>query len=102
MNPSTNHHCNFLSGVVARRKSIAFIEGLMSDEDSVGGDIFLIPATGGKPQNLTPDRKTSASWLAWTRDGKIVAGEFAQGESSIISLDPTSAKIDSLYPAQIT
>jgi dipeptidyl aminopeptidase/acylaminoacyl peptidase len=78
-------------------KSIAFIEGLMSDEDSVGGDIFLIPATGGKPQNLTPDRKTSASWLAWTRDGKIVAGEFAQGESSIISLDPTSAKIDSLY-----
>ncbi len=78
-------------------KSIAFIEGLMSDEDSVGGDIFLIPATGGKPQNLTPDRKTSASWLTWTHDGKIVAGEFAQGESSIISLDPASAKIDSLY-----
>jgi dipeptidyl aminopeptidase/acylaminoacyl peptidase len=78
-------------------KSIAFIEGLMSDEDSVGGDIFLIPATGGKPQNLTPDRKTSASWLTWTQDGKIIAGEFAQGESSIISLDPASAKIDSLY-----
>jgi dipeptidyl aminopeptidase/acylaminoacyl peptidase len=78
-------------------KSIAFIEGLMSDEDSVGGDIFLIAAAGGKPQNLTPDRKTSASWLTWARDGKIIAGEFAQGESSIISLDPTSAKIDSLY-----
>jgi len=80
-------------------KSIAFIEGLMSDEDSVGGDIFLIPATGGKPQNLTSDRKTSVSWLTWTGDGKIVAGEFAQGESSIISLDPASAKIDSLYSA---
>jgi dipeptidyl aminopeptidase/acylaminoacyl peptidase len=78
-------------------KSIAFIEGLMSDEDSVGGDIFLIAAAGGKPQNLTPERKSSASWLAWTHDGKIVAGEFAQGESSIISLDPASAKIDSLY-----
>jgi dipeptidyl aminopeptidase/acylaminoacyl peptidase len=78
-------------------KSIAFIEGLMSDEDSVGGDIFLIPATGGRPQNLTPERKTSASWLTWTHDGKIVAGEFAQGESSIISFDPASAKIDSLY-----
>jgi len=78
-------------------KSIAFIEGLMSDEDSVGGDIFLIPATGGKPQNLTPERKTSASWLTWTSDGKIVAGEFAQGKSSIISLDPASIEIDSLY-----
>ena len=33
---------------------------------SVGGDIFLIPANGGKPQNLTPERKTSASWLTWT------------------------------------
>ena len=80
-------------------KSIAFIEGLMSDEDSVGGDIFIIPAIGGKPLNLTPDRKTSASWLTWTREGKIIAGEFAQGESSIISLDPSSAKIDALYSA---
>jgi dipeptidyl aminopeptidase/acylaminoacyl peptidase len=78
-------------------KSIAFIEGLMSDEDSVGGDIFSIAAAGGKPQNLTPDRKTSASWLTWARDGKIIAGEFAQGESSLISLDPSSGKIDSLY-----
>ncbi len=54
-------------------KSIAFIEGLMSDEGSVGGDIFLIPATGGKPQNLSFDipiaeARASASWLTWTRD----------------------------------
>jgi dipeptidyl aminopeptidase/acylaminoacyl peptidase len=85
-------------------KSIAFIEGLMSDEDSVGGDIFLIAAAGGKPQNLTPDRKTSASWLTWARDGKIIAGEFAQGQSSLISLDPSSGKIDSLYsgPDRVT
>ena len=78
-------------------KSIAFIEGLMSDEGSVGGDIFLIPVTGGKTQNLTLERKTSASWLTWTRDGKIVAGEYKQGESSVISLDPATSKIESLY-----
>src|SRR5262249_34452239 len=47
-------------------KSIAFIAGLMSDEASVGGDIFLIPAVGGQPQNLTPGRKSSASWLSWS------------------------------------
>jgi dipeptidyl aminopeptidase/acylaminoacyl peptidase len=78
-------------------KSIAFIEGLMSDESSVGGDIFLIPGSGGKPRNLTPERKASASWLTWTNDGKIIAGEYKQGESSVISLDPVTAKIESLY-----
>jgi dipeptidyl aminopeptidase/acylaminoacyl peptidase len=78
-------------------KSIAFIEGLMSDEPSVGGDIFLIPAAGGKPQNLTPDRKSSASWLTWTAGGRIIAGEYVSGESSVISLDTASGKIESLY-----
>jgi dipeptidyl aminopeptidase/acylaminoacyl peptidase len=78
-------------------KSIAFIEGLMSDESSVGGDIFVIPAEGGKPQNLTPERKASASWLTWTQDGRIAAGEFVGGDSSVISLDPARGKIESLY-----
>ncbi|HEY1422518.1 MAG TPA: S9 family peptidase, partial [Candidatus Acidoferrum sp.] len=80
-------------------KSIAFIEGLMSDEGSVGGDIFLISASGGKAQNLTAEQKASASWLSWIGDGRIVAGEYAQGESSIISLDPGSVKIESIYTA---
>jgi dipeptidyl aminopeptidase/acylaminoacyl peptidase len=83
-------------------KSIAFIEGLMSDEDSVGGDIFLIPSTGGKPQNLSGDippaePKVSASWLTWTQNGKIIAGEYVQGESQVVSLDPGTAKKELLY-----
>src|SRR5579862_7676074 len=78
-------------------KSIAFIEGLMSDFGSVGGDVMLVPAEGGKAQNLTPERKASASWLGWTRDGKLIAGEFVGGDSSIISIDPAGGKIDSLY-----
>src|SRR5215510_3399227 len=78
-------------------KSIAFIEGLMSDESSVGGDIFITPAEGGQPRNLTSERKTSASWLTWTQDGKIVAGEFAGGDSSVILLDPGTGQNESLY-----
>ena len=78
-------------------KSIAFVEGLMSDEGSVGGDIFVIPANGGKPSNLTPERRASASWLTWTQDGRIIAGEFVGGDSSVISLDPASSKIEQLY-----
>src|SRR5262245_32376258 len=78
-------------------KSIAFIAGLMSDESSVGGDIFIMPAEGGQPRNLTPERKASASWLTWTQEGKIVAGEFLDGDSSMISLEPGTGKIESLY-----
>jgi len=43
---------------------------LMSDESSVGGDIFVIPATGGTPKNLTREKRSSASWLAWTKKSK--------------------------------
>jgi dipeptidyl aminopeptidase/acylaminoacyl peptidase len=89
-------------------KAIAFVEGLMSDESSVGGDIMVISAAGGKPassqetgalkpKNLTPERKASASWLTWTEDGKIAAGEFVGGDSSVISLDPATDKVESLY-----
>ena len=77
--------------------SIAFIEGLMSDFGSVGGNIMVISADGGKPKDLTPQRKASASWLAWTKQAQIVAGEFIGGDSSIILLDPASGEIDSLY-----
>ncbi len=78
-------------------KSIVFIEGLMSDFGAVGGDIFVIPADGGNPKNLTPDRKSSASSLAWTGDGKVIAGEYVQGNSALILLDPATAQISSLY-----
>src|SRR5580704_13669945 len=36
------------------RSRIAFIGGLMSDQGSTGGDVYLIPATGGAPMNMTP------------------------------------------------
>src|SRR3984885_11903347 len=35
-------------------KQIAFIGGLMSDQGSTGGGIYLLPSTGGKPKKPTP------------------------------------------------
>jgi len=77
-------------------QSIAFIEGLMSDEDSVGGDVFSISRTGGVPRNLTPKRKASAVLVAWTSDAKIIDMENVDGESSVARIDPASGQIDSL------
>lgn len=78
-------------------KRIAFIAGLMSDEPSVGGDIYTIAATGGDATNLTPERKSSASWLTWTAQGKILFGEFIGGDAAISTVDPASGTIAPLF-----
>jgi dipeptidyl aminopeptidase/acylaminoacyl peptidase len=80
-------------------QSVAFIEGLMSDEDSVGGDVFLISRSGGVPRNLTPQRKASAVLVSWTTDTKIIAMENVDGESSVAKIDPETNQISSLYLA---
>jgi dipeptidyl aminopeptidase/acylaminoacyl peptidase len=69
-------------------KSIAFIGGLMSDQGVNGGDIFTLPAAGGPPRNLTPDMKTSTSWLAWYPSStELVFTEHVDGGSGISRVD---------------
>jgi len=62
-------------------KNVAFIEGLMSDEGSTGGDVFLLPNGGGKPKNLTPNIKASPSSLTWTAPDRITFAEDIDGKS---------------------
>jgi dipeptidyl aminopeptidase/acylaminoacyl peptidase len=79
-------------------KTIAFIGGLMSDEGSNGGDVFTVPAGGGKPRNLTPGMKASASWLSWPAGGKgILFTEHVDGMSGIARLDPATGKVTTLW-----
>ena len=56
-------------------KNIAFIEGLMSDEGSTGGDVHVVPIAGGTARNLTPGIKASPYALAWTGADRIIFGE---------------------------
>ena len=81
-------------------KKIAFIAGLMSDEPSVGGDIYTISASGGQPTNATPAMKASASWLAWTPENRIVFAEFVEGDAAVATVDPATNRIDSLWRGQ--
>src|SRR5262249_585191 len=75
-------------------KSIAFIEGLMSDEGFHGGDLFTISANGGKPTNRTPGRKTSVSSLFWLKPDQIFVTEYDRGGSALseLSLKDNSAR----------
>ena len=72
-------------------KNIAFIEGLMSDEGSTGGDVFLIPITGGKPKNFTPNIKASPSSLTWTAPDRITFGENIDGKSGFGTVTTSGA-----------
>ncbi|HEV1993436.1 MAG TPA: S9 family peptidase [Candidatus Acidoferrum sp.] len=81
-------------------QQIAFVEGLMSDEDSVGGDIFTIPAKGGKAQNVTPEMKASANWLAWAPEGKILFAGSVEGDAQLATVDPASGRIESIWRGQ--
>ena len=83
-------------------KSIAFIAGLMSDEPSVGGDIYTIPAMGGaataaEATNVTPEMKATANWLAWTPDGKILFAGSVEGDAQVATVDPSNHQISQLW-----
>jgi dipeptidyl aminopeptidase/acylaminoacyl peptidase len=79
-------------------KSIAFIGGLMSDEGSVGGDVFLVPAAGGVARDLTPGMKASASSLIWRPGGnQILLLESLDGASGIAAVDVRTTHLIQLW-----
>jgi dipeptidyl aminopeptidase/acylaminoacyl peptidase len=67
-------------------KTIAFIEGLMSDEGAHGGDLYTIPAEGGKATNHTSGRKATPNWLTWLSPSEILFTEYQKGGSAICTL----------------
>jgi dipeptidyl aminopeptidase/acylaminoacyl peptidase len=71
-------------------RSIAFIEGLMSDEGFHGGDLFTISADGHEVQNRTRGRKTSANSFFWPAPDRILLIEYVGGGSSISELSLTN------------
>jgi dipeptidyl aminopeptidase/acylaminoacyl peptidase len=67
-------------------KSVAFIEGLMSDEGFHGGDLFTISADGHDVLNRTRGRKSSVSSLFWQMPDRILFTEIVGGGSAISEL----------------
>jgi len=66
-------------------KSIAFIEGLMSDEGFHGGDLFTM-SNGRDAQNRTRGRKSSVSSLFWLTPDRILFTEIVGGGGAISEL----------------
>jgi len=79
-------------------QQIAFIEGLMSDEGSHGGDLYTIEAAGGAgggaARDRMPGRKTSASSLVWQTPEHLLYSEYVGGGVNLSTLDLRSDTIE--------
>ena len=51
-------------------KAIAFIGGLMSDQGVTGGDLYILPASGGKPRSYAEERVTVV-WYHWNANRPV-------------------------------
>ena len=78
-------------------KNIAFISGIMSDAGVVGGDIFVVPASGGDAKNVTPDIKASPSSLCWTSPARIVFAEDMDGSAAVAAVDTSGGAVETLW-----
>jgi dipeptidyl aminopeptidase/acylaminoacyl peptidase len=85
---------------------IAFIGGLMSDQGATGGDVYLIPATGGEPVNATPGRAASVAYIGWVSSQVLGISEHVGGSSHITALDLSSGKdlpqVNATFPETIS
>lgn len=84
---------------------IAFIGGLMSDQGSTGGDIYLIPAVGGEPKDVTPGRAASVAFIGWISPQVIGIAEHVSGNSHLTALDLSTGKdmpqVDATFPETV-
>jgi dipeptidyl aminopeptidase/acylaminoacyl peptidase len=77
-------------------KHIAFIGGLMSDQGSTGGDIYVIDAKGGDPVDVTPDIDGTPTYLAWTGNDNIGFTEDRRGHMLLTDYVVSTHKQDAV------
>lgn len=84
---------------------IAFIGGLMSDQGSTGGDIYVIPSTGGEPKDVTPGRDASVAYIGWLGPEVLGVAEHVGGDSHLTALNLSTGKdgpeVNATFPESI-
>jgi dipeptidyl aminopeptidase/acylaminoacyl peptidase len=77
---------------------IAYIGGLMSDQNVTGGDVYVVAADGGTPRDVTPGTHVSVSSIAWIRGSHaLLAAAWAHGGSEIARIDTRAGTLQSLW-----
>ncbi len=82
-------------------KRIAYIGGIMSDEAITGGDVFVVPAGGGMPIDVTPNLKATVVTIAWNGSpDHVLATELAGDRMVIASIDADRKRQQQLWSGQ--
>ena len=64
---------------------IAFIGGLMSDQGSTGGDVWVVSAKGGEPTDVTPNIDGTPTYLTWAGEDSIGFVEDRRGHTLLVT-----------------
>ncbi|HKD55368.1 MAG TPA: hypothetical protein VKB72_14230, partial [Steroidobacteraceae bacterium] len=84
-------------------RRIAYIGGIMSDQGSTGGDVYVVPAAGGATVNVTPGLAASVQTITWNGSSRhIIATEFAAGEQVLADIDADAKTQRELWRAAET
>ena len=66
-------------------KAIAFIGGLMSDQGSTGGDVWIVSADGGAAARPhARGGRTSPAWIEWDGNEHLFVSELAGGNCQLL------------------
>jgi dipeptidyl aminopeptidase/acylaminoacyl peptidase len=76
-------------------RRIAFIGGIMSDQGSTGGDIWVVNARGGEPTDITPGIDGTPTWEAWLNPSTV---GFLEDRSGRVLLNDASADRHMVVP----
>lgn len=80
-------------------RSIAYIEGLMSDESATGGEIFVLDVSsdGARPRNVTPERQSSPYSLTWGAADRMQFAEHVGGGTAISTVNLATGQTERLW-----
>jgi dipeptidyl aminopeptidase/acylaminoacyl peptidase len=59
----------------------------MSDQGVTGGDIYIIPSSGGEAKDVTPDRAATPQWFKWIDDNTLGIAEIKAAQSHLFVYD---------------
>jgi dipeptidyl aminopeptidase/acylaminoacyl peptidase len=74
-------------------KHIAFIGGLMSDQGSTGGDVWIVDAKGGQPTDVTPGIDGTPCYEDWISDHTVSFVEDRRGHTLLNAVNVNTKAI---------
>lgn len=78
-------------------KTIAWLGGV-DPSDPFAGSLFVVPAEGGAPRNLTGAREEAAQSISWRRDGRLNVTSVKGTKSTVWIVDAAAGTWESAVP----